>query len=105
MGRGAVVEVAYDVADLIDDRPEWMTAADCVGQVGLFFGPPNERPPSRLRREAAAKAICRSCPVLEQCREYARRHRERGVWGGETDEERAAAVRRDRVRHVRRVRT
>lgn len=31
----------------------------------------------------AAKAVCETCPVREQCLEYALRNRERfGVWGG-----------------------
>ena len=39
----------------------------------------------------AAKAICATCPVLEQCREYAlSAHEPYGIWGGMTEEERAA---------------
>ncbi len=70
---------------------EWSEAANCVGKTNLFFGPAGERPGRRLRRETAAKKICHQCPVLLQCRESARLNRENGIWGGETEEERAAA--------------
>ena len=44
-----------------------------------------------MRREAAAKAICASCPVVEPCREFGRLHHEYGVWGGENEEKRVRA--------------
>lgn len=70
---------------------QWSEGANCKGKTTLFFGPAGERPGRRLRREAAAKKICHQCPVLLQCRESARMNRENGIWGGETEEERAAA--------------
>jgi WhiB family transcriptional regulator, redox-sensing transcriptional regulator len=63
----------------------------CHGRTELFFPPSAERPQSRARREAAARAVCESCPVIEECRAYARLHREHGFWGGETEEERTLA--------------
>ncbi len=42
-------------------------------------------------RESKARAICTECPVLEPCRDWAREQREYGFWGGESEEERAAA--------------
>ena len=45
-------------------------------------------------REAVAKAICRSCPVLEECREYSLEVREgHGIWGGLNEMERRAMLR------------
>ena len=35
--------------------------------------------------------MCRACPALVECRDWAREHREYGFWGGESEEERAAA--------------
>lgn len=70
---------------------DWMELAVCRGQTQLFFPPPGERPEARVRREAKAKALCRTCPVIEPCRQFAREEREHGVWGGENEEERAAA--------------
>lgn len=37
-----------------------------------------------------ARALCSRCPVLLACRAWGRERRETGIWGGETDEERAA---------------
>ncbi|WP_432139748.1 WhiB family transcriptional regulator [Streptomyces sp. bgisy154] len=37
-----------------------------------------------------ARAICSRCPVLLACRAWGRERGETGIWGGETEEERAA---------------
>ena len=80
------------ISTLIFSGPlEWTDRASCGGQTRLFFAPPGERPEARAVREAQARAICHACPVLEQCRDWAREHREYGFWGGESEEERAAA--------------
>jgi WhiB family transcriptional regulator, redox-sensing transcriptional regulator len=69
----------------------WMSDGACKGETKLFFAPPGERPEARERREAAARSLCLQCPVLIECRQWARRQREYGYWGGESEEERAAA--------------
>ena len=74
-----------------DDRPLWMAHAICAGHTELFFAPHAERPPSRLRREAAARQVCMRCPVRINCRDHARVNLEYGLWGGESEAERAAA--------------
>ncbi|WAA19763.1 WhiB family transcription factor [Mycobacterium phage Shweta] len=44
-----------------------------------------------------AKAICASCPVIDDCLEYALTRREtHGVWGGRDAEQRALMARRRR---------
>lgn len=63
----------------------------CSGLGDLFFGPDKERPGRRAEREALAKACCADCPLLLSCRDNARENREHGIWGGETEEERALA--------------
>jgi WhiB family redox-sensing transcriptional regulator len=68
-----------------------MDLAACHGRTELFFAPRAERPQARVRREAKARAVCLGCPVLAECRWYARRHREYGFWGAESEEERSAA--------------
>lgn len=48
--------------------------------------------PDRGGSAQAAKRICRSCPVREQCLEYALENDERfGIWGGLSASERMAA--------------
>ena len=69
----------------------WRVEAACQGRTRLFFGIAGERPERRARREAAARELCASCPVLVPCRDAARAGRESGFWGGESEEERAAA--------------
>jgi WhiB family transcriptional regulator, redox-sensing transcriptional regulator len=69
----------------------WAERAACQGRTELFFPPHGERPEPRQRREQEARSICRACPVLEACRLEARQQREYGFWGGESEEERAAA--------------
>lgn len=72
-------------------RADWMAEAACKGRTGLFFGIAGGRPERRVRREAQARKVCNGCPVIFQCREMARANRENGFWGGENEEERAAA--------------
>jgi len=75
----------------IPGREPWMAEALCHGRTQLFFGIAGERPERRVRREARARKLCHGCPVLDQCRVMARVNGENGFWGGETEEERAAA--------------
>lgn len=69
---------------------EWQLLGACRGaDPELFFHPEGERGPTRSNRELAAKAICATCPVLEQCRAAALAAREPyGVWGGLSEHER-----------------
>ena len=61
--------------------------------IAVFFHPEFERGSSREARNAAAKAICGRCPVLQQCREYALTARETyGTWGGLDELERKAMI-------------
>jgi WhiB family redox-sensing transcriptional regulator len=79
-------------------RPNWgwQDDAACRGkEVVLFFGPDGERQPERDIRERKAKTLCASCPVRTECLAHALDHRiEFGVWGGMTERERRALLRR-----------
>ena len=74
----------------LDDDPlvSWRTQAACKGQTNLFFPRRAERPEARERREKRALALCGRCPVLDQCRGFARERHEYGFWGGESEETR-----------------
>lgn len=63
---------------------EWADDGKCHGRTDLFysFDPDDEQ---------TAKQICAECPVIDECRAYARRNREFGTWGGETELDRAIA--------------
>lgn len=73
---------------------EWQYQAACKGrETDIFFYSDRERGPRRARRERMAKAICATCPVINQCREQALRLAEPyGIWGGLTEDERVAIL-------------
>lgn len=75
-------------------KPDWMSAPNrpCSrkSDMELFYHPEGERSGVRIRRAEAAKAVCRTCPFMDSCRQYARDTREPyGTWGGESEAERA----------------
>ena len=86
------MSAAEIVSNLIFSGPlAWTDQAACRGQNELFFAPAGERPETRALRESKARAVCMACPALSPCRQWARENREYGYWGGESEEERAAA--------------
>jgi len=73
----------------------WQEGAACRGPLGAVFFPPvtTERKREKLAREARAKEICSTCPVMVSCREYAMQIREpHGVWGGLSEQERRSLL-------------
>ncbi len=89
---GFSVSATETVSNLIFSGPlVWTDNAECRGQNELFFAPAGERPETRSVRESKARAVCTACAVMPACREWARENREYGFWGGESEEERAAA--------------
>ncbi|MDY5584264.1 MAG: WhiB family transcriptional regulator [Arcanobacterium sp.] len=91
-----------DVNGALVDFWNWQVQGACNSlDPEYFFHPEGERGGPRRRRIERAKRICQTCPVLEQCREYALSHHEPyGVWGGLSEEERSlilAQRRRGRI--------
>lgn len=68
------------------------TEASCVGiGMELFFPVPHDdedESKARFIDVDAVKKVCASCPVLEQCAEWAIHHEKWGIWGGLTPQER-----------------
>lgn len=83
--------VAVDVSRESLVREDWAGRAACRGMTHIFFSPAAERPQTRARREERARAVCLGCPVMTECREFARTHHEYGFWGGESEDDRRAA--------------
>jgi WhiB family redox-sensing transcriptional regulator len=77
---------------LVSQNWDWQLNAACRGAgVDLFFNPDSERGKSKRTREANAKAVCATCPVMQQCRSWAMSVGEPyGVWGGLSADERHA---------------
>ncbi len=73
---------------LVDERP-WAAYAACRNEDPDVFFPGTEG------ETAHALRICATCPVIEECLDYALMARERyGVWGGTTERERRRLLRR-----------
>ena len=63
----------------IQETYEWQYEGACrEADPETFFSPDAERGPRRRAREAAAKAMCAVCPVVQQCLEHALTVREIG---------------------------
>lgn len=74
-------------------RPDWYDQAACRGMpVELFVADAGHG-----REQAAAKQVCASCPVQDQCAALAiDTPWLAGLWGGTTTRERRTIRRRDR---------
>lgn len=78
---------------------EWQYQGACrAADPETFFHPEGERGGTRRRRDQAAIAICATCPVVRECRAHALAVQEPyGVWGGLSEDARAALTRRKRA--------
>lgn len=73
------------------DRYEWQDEGLCrTLPVNTFFDLEDARGRLRKDREAAAKQVCRRCPVLGECLTHALACEDFGIWGGTTAQERQA---------------
>ena len=79
---------------------DWQLLGACRGMNSeFFFHADAERGRARDGREARAKAICRTCPVIAQCRDHALTVQETyGIWGGLGENERRDIIARRRQR-------
>jgi WhiB family redox-sensing transcriptional regulator len=86
-GKGAESWEYPDFADPKKGPPS------CQGKnVELFFVDPSE--PEFRESTAEAKSLCKQCPYVAECLEWAIKNNEMGVWGGTTERERASLKRR-----------
>ncbi|MEU3991881.1 WhiB family transcriptional regulator [Streptomyces platensis] len=77
---------------------DWRHDAVCREADPELFFPVGNTGPALLQIEEA-KAVCRRCPVMGQCLQWALESRQdTGVWGGMSEEERRA-MRRRAARH------
>ncbi|EHN74513.1 regulatory protein [Streptomyces coelicoflavus ZG0656] len=76
----------------------WREHAACRTEDPDLFFPIGTTGPAALQTEQA-KAVCRTCPVREQCLRWALDTGQTlGVWGGTSELERRAVKRREAVR-------
>ncbi|MCX4638961.1 WhiB family transcriptional regulator [Streptomyces sp. RPA4-5] len=77
---------------------DWRHDAVCREADPELFFPVGNTGPALLQIEEA-KAVCRRCPVMGQCLQWAMESRQdTGVWGGMSEDERRA-MRRRAARH------
>jgi len=69
-----------------------MKAAECKGMPTEIFYPEDDEPDDN------ARAICRRCPVIKECREYALLYEREGFWGGLSEAERRSVRRKRKIR-------
>ncbi|MEU8682773.1 WhiB family transcriptional regulator [Streptomyces sp. NPDC048611] len=77
---------------------DWRHDAVCREEDPELFFPVGNTGPALLQIEEA-KTVCRRCPVMGQCLQWALESRQdTGVWGGMSEDERRA-MRRRAARH------
>jgi len=83
---------------------QWQNRSACLAEdPDLFF--PIGSTGDAVPQIAAAKSICRTCPVLVKCLDFALESRQDyGIWGGMTEDERRS-LRRSRQRRARKLAT
>lgn len=73
---------------------DWRHHAVCREEDPELFFPIGNTGPALLQIEEA-KAVCRRCPVMERCLEWAlETNQNDGVWGGLSENQRRALKRR-----------
>ncbi|GAA4950321.1 hypothetical protein GCM10023205_08700 [Yinghuangia aomiensis] len=76
------------------DRMDWRHRAACRDEDPELFFPIGNTGPALLQIEEA-KAVCRRCPEMEACLQWALESgQDAGVWGGMSEDERRALKRR-----------
>jgi WhiB family transcriptional regulator, redox-sensing transcriptional regulator len=78
----------------------WRSAAACRSADPELFFPISHAGPA-LEQVADAKAICAACPVQRECLAFALQTEQvHGIWGGMTEQERAARRRSSQGRRL-----
>ena len=81
---------------------DWRSHAACLEKDPELFFPVGNTGPALLQIEEA-KAVCRSCEVVDTCLKWAMESgQDSGVWGGMSEDERRAIKRRQSRSRVRR---
>lgn len=94
MNRSSIVRTTYAPDADLPVTTNWRAAAACKDEdPDLFF--PIGTTGLALLQIQEAKTVCRRCPVMEHCLQWALESgQEHGVWGGTGEEERRRMQRR-----------
>lgn len=78
----------YDLpnhAPMVGRYPDFDGSQPCAGvDIDVYF------PKGDCNTTALAKSLCKSCPFVLECLEFALANKAQGIWGGTTTEERKA---------------
>ncbi|MFF8681124.1 WhiB family transcriptional regulator [Streptomyces sp. NPDC015237] len=93
-----IVNAVYSPSADLPVNTNWRAASVCKDEDPELFFPIGNTGPALLQIEEA-KAVCRHCPVMERCLQWALESgQEHGVWGG-TDEDERRRMRRRAARN------
>ncbi|CAM5619228.1 Transcriptional regulator WhiB OS=Streptomyces aurantiogriseus OX=66870 GN=whiB PE=3 SV=1 [Streptomyces aurantiogriseus] len=83
-----MIRTSYDAPDTLTRPNAWRSEAACLREDANLFFPDGTTGPWLVIIEQA-KAVCRSCPVIESCLKFAMESRATdGIFGGLTTDER-----------------
>lgn len=88
MGR----PLSYDLSIprfILEDEPNCASTDPEIFYAEETYFPGTLKPVSaKYTNERQAKAICKECPLIMQCLEFALNNYEMGIWGGTTERDR-----------------
>ncbi|WP_326621956.1 WhiB family transcriptional regulator (plasmid) [Streptomyces anulatus] len=92
--QNTIVNAVYAPSADLPVNTNWRTAAVCRDEDPDLFFPIGTTGPAVVQAEEA-KAVCRRCPVMERCLQWALESgQDHGVWGGTDEEDRRRIQRR-----------
>ncbi|MFC7994329.1 WhiB family transcriptional regulator [Streptomyces pilosus] len=94
MHRSSIVRTAYAPSADLPVNTNWRETGACTREDPDLFFSVSDTGPAFLQIEEA-KAVCRRCPVIEMCGQWALETvQQYGVWGGLSETERRRIKRR-----------
>jgi WhiB family redox-sensing transcriptional regulator len=94
----SIVRTSYAPDADLPVNTNWRDRSACREEDPDLFFPIGNTGPALLQIEEA-KAVCRRCPVMERCLQWAlESSQEYGVWGGTDEDDRRRMQRRARKR-------
>ncbi|MET8479269.1 WhiB family transcriptional regulator [Streptomyces clavifer] len=90
----SIVNAVYAPSADLPVNTNWRAASACRNEDPELFFPIGNTGPALLQIEEA-KAVCRRCPVMERCLQWALESgQEHGVWGSTDEDDRRRIQRR-----------
>lgn len=91
--------LAPELRDVFVDPEPWRADAACLGENPEWWHPRVAKVQTldERRQTAMAVEICGECPVRAKCLGFALDHREFGIWGGTTENQRRRLRRLSRI--------